>query len=245
MNRLPHAGLTGRRLLGFALRGGRRHVAVTTGAGLIAAVLNFATPVGALLLIGALTTGRDDLAAWYAAALLAAVLLTTLLGVARDRAATRTQSHMQRTLEPALWDRLLSLDLAFFRRHPVRRLLRRAQGVGLLRGMLGSGGLDALLGALFTALALTLLAVLDPWLGLAALALSAVILAGLAWLAWRQQRHDQEVYESVDDVQALMYPALLGIDEVHAYGAEAVVFDRWQGAFERQKTADDAGLRYA
>ncbi|MFD8981877.1 ATP-binding cassette domain-containing protein [Streptomyces sp. NPDC059564] len=243
--RLPHSGITGRRLLRFSLRGAAMPLTGTLAGGLLAAVLAFAAPIGSLLLITAVLTDDDALFGWTCAALLAAVPLGRLLAELRDHSTSALQTRIEGTVEPAVWERVLSLPLPFLRRYSSVRLLNHAGGIGRLRSLLGPSGLDALLSALFSAVAITLLMLVDGMLGLVAAAVTAGLLTLLGWLSWAQQKHDMRVYDAVESVQSTVYPALLGIDEVRAYGAQRLVFRKWWQGFDAQKRADDAGLRHA
>jgi ABC-type bacteriocin/lantibiotic exporter with double-glycine peptidase domain len=242
--RLPHDGLTGIRLLAFAAMGTRHRVGSTVAAGLLATLLTFVTPLGSLLLIVAAETGSHGLVTPAVALLALALPLAWAAGWVRDRTSTDLQGRLQAAAEPAVWDRLLSLPMPFFREHPLRSLLGYAGGIGRLRALFGTAGLDAVGSAVFSTVAVTLLTIVDPRLGGAACALTVVMLATVGWLCWRQQEYDTRVYAGVEGVQALLYPAMLGIDEVHSYGAEGMVYARWRKAFDSQKRADGAGLRF-
>ncbi|MFG2794362.1 ATP-binding cassette domain-containing protein [Streptomyces sp. NPDC048419] len=242
--RLPSAGLRGWALLRFALRGSGRAVTGTVVSGLVVSLLSFVVPIASLFLITALLLKQDDRVAWLCAAVIATVPAGWLLGRLRDHCLAVAQSGLQAGFEPAVWDRLLHLPLSFFRQHSTGTLFNHASGVSRLRLMLGSSGLDALINVVFAALAIALLSVVDLVLGLVAVGIAVTLLAGVTWLCWRQHRHDLEVYDAVESVQSMVYPALLGIDEVRVYGAQDLVFARWWKIFSRQKRSDDAGLRY-
>ncbi|MEU8550496.1 ATP-binding cassette domain-containing protein [Streptomyces roseoverticillatus] len=243
--RLPHRSPTGWRLLRLLSRGNRGALGLLLAAGTASALLGFALPVGAFAVMKAAT--REDSAALYTAvaAIAGAVLASTAFLLLRDKASATLQSHLQDTVETAVWDRLLSLGVSFLRRHSTGQLLACAGAVTQLRSMLGAGTLEALLGALFTSAAVSALAIADRWLGLAGTAIVLVFVTALAVLAWRQQRHDREVFDGVESAQATLYPALAGIEEVHLYAAEGFVHRSWWRSFERQKRADAAGLRCA
>ncbi|MEV6007871.1 ATP-binding cassette domain-containing protein [Streptomyces sp. NPDC051976] len=243
--RLPSEGLRGWRLLPFALRGSGPAMTGTVVTGLLVSALSFAVPVVSLFLVMALLLQQDGRVPWLCLAVISTVPLGWLLGGFRDRCVATVQTGLQAGLEPAVWDRLLHLPLSFFRRHSTSRLFNHASGVGRLRGMLGSSGLDALVNVVFAALAVALLSIVDVVLGLVAMGIAITLLAVVSWLSWRQHKHDLEVYDAVESVQSTVYPALLGIDEVRVYGAQDLVFARWWKIYSRQKREDDAGLRYA
>jgi ABC-type bacteriocin/lantibiotic exporter with double-glycine peptidase domain len=243
--RLPEEGSVRGRLLRLAFHGTAGTVTATVVTGLLAAAAAFAVPVTSLLLLTAVLTDDDTAFGWACAAVATAIPLGRLLGEARDRASARLQTAAQGAVEPAVWDHVLRLPSRFLRAYPPARLLHHAGGIGRLRGLLGASGLDALLGAVCAAVAVGLLMVVDLVLGLVAVAVAVLLLAAVSQLSWRQQKHDLRVYEAVEDVQATVYPALLGIEEVRAYGAGDLVVRRWHQVYEAQKQADDAGLRYA
>ncbi|GAB3356858.1 ATP-binding cassette domain-containing protein [Amycolatopsis echigonensis] len=245
MTTLPPEGMTGRGLLSFALAGERVRLAITAVLGLLATVFGFVVPLAGMVLAIAIAAANHD-AVPYAAGALAGLLALQLLTTAVvERGLLTLTDRAQDRLESALWHRLLSLPSAFFRQYPLRRLMGFAGGVGQLRGLLGSGGLTAALHAVFALVAVALLALLDPWLAVAATGMFGLVLGAMLWLSVRQQRHDTDVLAAVDDVQAAVYPAMLGIDDVRAFGAQSYVVSRWREAFTAQKRSDDKGLRYS
>ncbi|KPI02547.1 Xenobiotic-transporting ATPase [Actinobacteria bacterium OV450] len=243
--RLPYAAPEGWSLVRHCAAGAFGSLALALCAGLLATVLGFGVPLGAVRVMRAALSGEGDALLWTCLFLALAVGGSVLCAHVRDRAAVHFQGHVQSVMEPAVWDRLLSLDLPFFRRRSTARLLGHANGVTRFRQLLGDGALDVVLGAVFTSCALGLLLFLDPRLGLAGAGTALLLAVLVGWLGWFQQAHDRHVHDSVDDAQALLYPALTGIDEIHLYGCERAVFDRWWRVFSKQKAADTAGLRYA
>ncbi|MFI5611270.1 peptidase domain-containing ABC transporter [Amycolatopsis sp. NPDC051903] len=242
---LPHEGTTGRGLLSFALKGQRIRLIAAAVVGLLATVFGFVVPLAGMVLALAIGAGTRAAVPYLAGALLGLLALQLLTTAAVERGLLTLTDGAQDRLESAIWQRLLSLPAAFFRQYPLRRLMGFAGGVGQLRGLLGSGGLTAALHAVFALVAVALLGLLDPWLAVAATGLFALVLGAMLWLSVRQQRYDTAVLAAVDDVQAAVYPAMLGIDDVRAFGAQSYVVSRWRAAFGAQKRSDDAGLRYA
>lgn len=211
---------------------------------LLVSALAYAAGTAAPLLALLAATGGPD-RWWYAAGSVAALLAALACGTLADRLSTDAQSQVHARVEKAVWQRVLALPPTFFRSVPLRRVIGYATAVGSVRALLGAVGVDVAVGALAGALCTAGLAVLDLRLGALGLAAVLLVLAVVAVLARRQQHHDAAVFDGVDDVQAVLYPALRGIEEIHSYGAQDFVRDRWQRAFDRQKAADEAGLRHA
>ena len=229
---------SGAALAGFALRGARITGLGAALGGLVGTLCGLAAPLVALV---AALTGSG----WWLLAAAGALAVSLGIGLITDRCSAATQRHAQQRLEQAVWQRLLALPAAFFARHSLRSAIGYANAVGMCRALLGAAGIDAVLGALTAGLAAAGFFVVDWRIGLVAVAVMVVLLTATWVLSVRQQRYDRDVLTGVDDVQALLYPALLGIDEVAGYHAQPIILRRWQKVFGAQKAADDAGLRFA
>ncbi|MBB2987448.1 peptidase domain-containing ABC transporter [Terracoccus luteus] len=176
---------------------------------------------------------------------LALFVIAYLAGTASDRLGLRVQEEVADLAERRVWSRLLSLPVAFYAERSLRDVIGYANCVGMTRSLLGALGTESALGALTAAVATVLLCLVDLRLGLVALGVATTVLVAAVLLSWRQQQHDHVVMESVDAAHATLYPALTGLEELTAYGAQGTVERAWQRIFTRQKDADLRGLRYA
>ncbi|GAA1995552.1 ATP-binding cassette domain-containing protein [Nakamurella flavida] len=237
---LPSAP-TATTLTRFALRGSAGAATGSLLAGLVSTAAGLAVP---LLGLAAATDAGGHRTRWVVLAVLA-VVLSAAAGLAADAMSWRMQNRAYRRVESAVWRALLALPASFFARHPLRVVVGHASSVSMVRTLLGAAGIDTALAAISATACSAVLFLLDWRIALAGLGAALAVLAVVTELSRRQQRHDRTVFESVDDVQAVLYPALVGIDEVQAYGAQELIHRRFSAAFARQRTADDAGLRHA
>ncbi len=172
-------------------------------------------------------------------------LLAFAAGRIADPMALDLQEAVADRAEQRLWRHLLALPVTFFSSRSMRDVIGYANCVSMTRTLLGALGAETILGTLSAGVASALLCAVDPRLGIVAVTLTLTLLLVAALLAWGQQRHDHVVMECVDAAHATLYPALGGIEELTAYGAQGCVEGAWGAILTRQKDADLRGLRYA
>jgi NHLM bacteriocin system ABC transporter ATP-binding protein len=235
--------ITLRGLIGFSLGGSRRDLALFIFSGLAFGLLSLAVPLSMTFLVPRMLAGGTD-ELWWAAALLGAV---TVIGgfalLVRNAVSVRIQGRLQARLEPAVWDRLLSQDVSFFRQFSTGELVQRGNAIAQVRRVLSDVVVGAALGALFSLCSLAVVLVAAPALGLLLTGALAALGGLLVLLAKRQERHEEVVYSTYGEVYGLLYGLLLGIDKIQAAGREIQAFGRWTRLFRRQKIADAAALR--
>ncbi len=161
-----------------------------------------------------------------------------LFDVARGLALVRAQTRMDVTLEAAIWDRLLSLPLPFFRKYSAGDLASRAAGIGAIREVLAGTTLTALLGGVFSLWNLGFLYYVDPGLALAATGL--VVLAGVpAALATRYALNRQREVAKLDGkIEGLLLQFFSGISKLRVTATENRAFSVWARLFARRRDQD-------
>ncbi|WP_431681508.1 ATP-binding cassette domain-containing protein [Kitasatospora sp. KL5] len=227
----------------LAVPGARRDLARLTAAGLGAALLGLLVPLSTGVLLPQLLAADRHPVRWLALLLGSAVAASWLLVLVRNTAAVRLTGRVQSALEPAVWDRLLGHDARFFRDFSTGDLVHRANAVAQARQAMSEVLVGAVLGAVFATSGLTVLLLVDPWLGglllLTVLAATGLLLA----LGRRRQRHESEVFELHGRLHGVLYGLLLGIDKIQTAGREIQAFARWAVPFAAQKRADAAAQR--
>ncbi|MFE5581537.1 ATP-binding cassette domain-containing protein [Kitasatospora sp. NPDC056531] len=231
--RLPRRIDGFRQLLAFARYGGRRGrpTAVVVLGGLAALV-------GSLVPLAAVRLGGRHVVAELILWSVALVGVTLLLG-RRDKGFAAELGHLQQTLEPALWDRVLDPDLPDARRCSPGALVAAATSVANLRSFVGAALLDGLLALALACSTLVLLTSVRIWFGVVQL----VVIGGALLLLWRIARGGPRPAEEGEDSAALLYSALTSIDEIHVYGREHAVIERWAATASRRRSTRAAELR--
>lgn len=233
---LPAGPLSAWDLLRFGLRGSERDLLLVLGAGALAGLLGLLPAVATGWIINQLVPeGQVDQLVAVGLGLLLVALSSGALQIARGLTLLRVQSRLDASLQAAIWDRLLSLPVPFFRSYTSGDLGARAMGISEIRAMLAGHMVTTLLNSVFSLFNLALLYYYAPGLasvalGLVALALAVTLLIGRAYL--RNQRVLQAIQAEVGSV---VLQLLRGIVKIRVSGAENHAFAQWAERFARQK----------
>ncbi|MFF1873523.1 ATP-binding cassette domain-containing protein [Kitasatospora herbaricolor] len=242
---LPAGDLAPADLARFVLSvpGARLDLGRLAVAGLLSALLGLLIPLSTGVLLPNLLAADRHPVRWLAVLLGSAVLASWLLVIVRNTAAVRLTGRVQSALEPAVWDRLLGHDARFFRDYTTGDLVHRANAVAQARQALSEVLVGAVLGAVFATSGLTVLLLVDPWLGGLLLLAVLAVTGWLLLLGRRRQRHESTVFELHGRLHGVLYGLLLGIDKIQTAGREIQAFARWAVPFAEQKRADAAAQR--
>ena len=160
---------------------------------------------------------------------------STLFQLARSIALTRLESFADGTLQAAIWDRLLRLPLAFFRRFETGDLMIKAMAPTQLRKILSDVALSSTLAALFSPVNFVLMMMYDVRLAVAAGGLTLATCFVLFGLSYRQLRFERTRLKAEASVNSLTLQVLAGIKKIRLMGAENRSFARWLEAFAVQR----------
>lgn len=232
-----------RALAALALSGCRRDLLVFGVSGVAFGLLSLAVPLAIGTVVPLLAFGGPSQVWWLAGLLAGAIGTASLTLLARNAAVIRLQGRLQDTLEPAIWDRLLRHEAAFFRQFSTGELVQRGNAIAEIRQVMSGVLVNAVLGAAFSITSMILVLLISWQLGLILLAGVAVLLIVLLGLARRQVRYETTIFEAYGEVYGLLYAVLLGIDKIQTAGREIQAFARWAGLIRRARVADAATMR--
>ncbi|HEV3072835.1 MAG TPA: NHLP bacteriocin export ABC transporter permease/ATPase subunit [Thermoanaerobaculia bacterium] len=233
---LPDRAVGIRDLLRFALRGRRRDLAAIVAMGIGGGLLALLLPVVTGQVFGNVIPGADRprLLA-MTLALIAGALAAGAFQVTRSIAVLRLGGRIDGGLQAAVWARLLSLPVEFFRRFTVGDLAVRSLGVDAIRDLLTGNVLTSFLALVFSLFSFALLFYYSWRLALVATGLIAVLMAVTAALIYLQLRHQRDVLELQGRLASLLFGLISGIDKLHLGGAEGRAFARWAEVFAEQR----------
>jgi NHLM bacteriocin system ABC transporter ATP-binding protein len=233
---LPDRALGIRDLLRFALRGRRRDLAAIVAMGIGGGLLALLLPVVTGQVFGDVIPGADRrrLLA-MTLALVAGALAAGAFQVTRSIAVLRLGGRIDGGLQAAVWSRLLSLPVDFFRRFTVGDLAVRSLGVDAIRDLLTGNVLTSFLALVFSLFSFALLFYYSWRLALVATSLIAVLMAVTAALIYLQLRHQRDVLDLQGRLASLLFGLISGIDKLHLGGAEGRAFARWAEVFAEQR----------
>lgn len=171
------------------------------------------------------------------ALVLALVGLTTAsFDIVRHLSIVRLESKMSATVQPAMWDRVLSLPITFFRRFAAGDLAQRVNAIEAIRAVLSGATLSALMTSLFSIFLLLQMFFYSWPLALLGFALVLVAMAVTMLAAYFKLRLQRAVMALDGRIAAIVLQLLSGISKIRVVGAESRAFAEWAREFARKKT---------
>jgi ATP-binding cassette subfamily C protein len=167
--------------------------------------------------------------------LLAAALGQAGFAVTRSIALLRIEGRVDAALQPAVWDRLLTLPAPFFRRFTAGDLASRAAAVGTIRQLLSGATADALLVAVFSAWNMGLLFYLDRHLALWALVPVSALLLVVGLAAWRMLAHQRPAQHVRQRLAGRVLQYVASIAKLRVTASEPRAFARWAEEYVAQR----------
>jgi NHLM bacteriocin system ABC transporter ATP-binding protein len=236
---LPDRPITPLDVLRFSSRRARRDIVFTIAIGLGLGSLTTLIPLLTGQVFDTIIPGAErGFLLQLTLVLLCVYAGQSVFDVSRGLALVRAQTRMDVTLEAAIWDRLLSLPLPFFRQYTAGDLASRAAGIGQIREVLAGTTLAAVLSGLFSIWNLGLLFLIDPSLAFAAAGL-VVVAAIPAVVATRYSLNLQREVAAVDGkIEGLLIQLFAGVSKLRVTAAENRAFSVWARLFARRRDQD-------
>ena len=233
---LPATVISARDALVFATRGLGRDAKLLATMGVLAGLLALLTPIA----MGELLAGvipRGDTAMWIA------ILLAVGLGalgsasfeIVRGFALLRIEGRIDESLQAAVWDRLLSLPVSFFRKFTAGDLADRANGIDAIRQLLTGAAAISFLGAIFSIFSYVLLFWYSWKLALCATVALAALIGFTFLLARAQMTRQRAQFELQGEIEGIVFQLITGLGKLRVANAENHAFERWAERFATQK----------
>jgi NHLM bacteriocin system ABC transporter ATP-binding protein len=242
---LPDAALSLVDVLRFGLHGCRRDLTTALAMSVAASLLAMLVPLAVALLFDTVIPGALRSQLWQ----LMAILIVAAIGTAgfqitRSIALLRLNGRMGASVQAAVWDRLLSLPLTFFRPYTAGDLAMRAMGVDTARQIVFGSGMNALLNGVFSLFYFILMFYYDASLAWTAVVVIAVALVVTLSISHTQLRRQREVARLSIRTAGTMLQLVTGISKIRVAGSEAHAFALWSRLFTAQRRAQ-YGVRRA
>jgi NHLM bacteriocin system ABC transporter ATP-binding protein len=234
--RLPDRPLEARDLIRASLRGGHRDLVEIALVGVAGGLLALLVPVVTGRVFGSVIPGADRSQLLpMVLALVMGALASAVFQITRSIAVLRLGGKMDGAVQAAVWDRLLELPAAFFRRYPVGDLANRSMGIDTIRELLTGNVITSVLAAIFSLFSFLLLFYYSWRLALLATSLVVVLMAVTLGLVWLQLRHQRELFRLQGKVASLLFGLIGGIGKLRVGGAEPRAFALWAQRFTEQR----------
>lgn len=168
--------------------------------------------------------------------LLALIILTTsLFQIVQNIAILRLQGRVGADVQAAVWERILSLPVAFFRKFTAGDLGARAMGISAIQETLSGVTLNAILSGIFSLFSFGLLFYLDGKLALIATILVLGAVAATFVAGFKQVKYQRIITKAQGKISGMVLQTITGISKFRAIGAEGRAFATWAREFSYLK----------
>ncbi len=219
-----------RRLLQY-LRPYRLRVAAAIAILLVSALVELAGPwLTMIALDDAIPSGDRRLLLLLAAAFFASLLAAFVLQYAQTLITTALGQNVMRDLRRQIFARLQRLDLAFYDRNPVGRLMTRVTSDVEVLNELFSSGVVTVFGDVFTLLMIVVAMMAMDWrLGLVALAVMPAVFVVALLFRIRIRRAYRDIRVRLARINAFVQEHISGMAVVQWFGQERSTSKRFRG----------------
>ena len=220
----------------FGLRGCGRDLAVVAAMGLAGALLGMLPSYATGVLFNSVIPGaqRPQLLQ-LTLVLVVCALAAALFNITRAVALLRVEGRMSGAVQAAVWDRLLSLPMPFFRPYTAGNLAVRAMGIDAIRQVVSGATVSAVLGGVFSLVNFALMFSYSPAMAWRASLLILVAVAITAVGSWLQLRHQRGVSAIQARVSGVVLQLLMAVAKLRVAGAEPRAFAQWASRFSEQR----------
>ncbi len=223
-------------VLSFGLRGLRRDLLMVLLMGLAVGLLGVLGPIATGIVFDRAIPQADSAQLLTIGLLLLVIALASaLFQVVRSIAMLRIEGRVEGAVQAAIWDRLLSLPVPFFRNYSSGDLGMRAMGVSAIRLAISGPVVTAILGGIFSLFNLLLLFAYDVRLALVAMGLVLLAVAFTSGAGYLQVRHQRALAELQGRIAGTVLQFINGIAKFRVAGAEQRAFATWAEQFSRQR----------
>ena len=243
----PDTPLDGWGLLRFALACDMGSLAIILLAAGASALLALLTPVISGAIFDLIVPTGDYEGLRTVTLVLAGAAVGTLgFSIAQALSQLRLQGRLDAVVQAAVWDRLLNLPPAFFRRYEVGDLAARAAGINTLSAQMTGVMMSSLFGGVFAIVSFAMMLYYQWQLALAGLGFVVVTLAGSAAFAVAERRFARMQLELGGALAARVFQYMSGIAKLRTAGAEPFAFWDWSRRFSHAVvlTARTARITY-
>ncbi len=158
---------------------------------------------------------------------ISSALFTALIGLTRNISVARIGQKMQVEGQSAIWNRLFSLPVTFFKEYEAGEIYNRANAVTQICQIVGGQLIPALLGTLLSVIYIFQLSWFAKPLVLPSLAILGILLAHVLLSGVLQVKYNRKCIEECSRGTSILYQLIGGIVQIRTAGAEIRAYQRW------------------
>ncbi|MFE9405691.1 NHLP bacteriocin export ABC transporter permease/ATPase subunit [Streptomyces sp. NPDC006530] len=233
---LPDRPLSKWGLLRFSLRGTRADVRRLLLAALVTVALGALVPIATGQVLGVyVPRAQSGLIVRVSLAVVVTGIVSASFMLLQNLTVLRMEGRIESTLQPAVWDRLLSLPTRFFAGRSTGELASAAMGVSAIRRVLSGIGPVVVQAGTVGVMNLVLLLCLSVPLALVTVALLIVIAAVFLTLGMWELRWQRRLVELGNKLNNQAFQTLRGLPKLRVAAAESFAYGAWAAEFARSR----------
>jgi ATP-binding cassette subfamily C protein len=233
----PERKLTLKDLLSFGVEGcWKKDLKVIFMMSLLAALVGLAAPIiTGLIFDSVIPSGNHLQLVEIGAFLLASTLSASIFEMTKSFAMLRVEGKVDFALQAAVWDRLLSLPVDFFRPFNSGDLASRSLAISEIRRILSGLIITSIIACVFSVFNLVLLFYYSFELALLAMMMIGLVLFLTYVLGRKQMVYEGDLVSLNNLNEGVVFQLISGIQKFKVAGAEERAFFRWIKGYEASR----------
>ncbi|OPX92341.1 MAG: Toxin RTX-I translocation ATP-binding protein [Pelotomaculum sp. PtaB.Bin117] len=214
----------------------RQDFAMVSLMGILGGLLGIVVPVATGIVFDTVIPGGEKVQLIHVAFFLAASAVAAMFfQLIRSFAMQRILGKMDGSIQAAIWDRVLSLPVPFFRDYTSGELAMRAMAITQIRTIVSETMVATILTSIFSFFNLILLFYYNVKLAVLAVCLLALAIAVTYSLGRIMTGYERQVVDISNRISGLVLQFFGGVAKFRVAGAESRAFYQWSGEFSRQR----------
>lgn len=200
--------------------------------GILGGLLGMLTPVVTGIIFDRVIPDGERLLLTQIGFLLMAIALTTFaFNLTRGFAMHRIEGKAEADLQAAVWDRLISLPVPFFKNYTAGELAGRAMGISQIRSILSGAVANTIVSGIFSIFYFILLFYYSWKLALICTLIVLVVVVISLLFGYLQIRYERQLVDLNNMLAGKIFGLLSGVSKIKTSGAEKRAFNIWAQDF--------------
>ncbi len=202
--------------------------------GILGGLLGALTPIVTGIIFDSVIPDGEKILLTQIGFLLIAIAVTTFaFNLTRSLAMHRIEGRTEADLQAAIWDRLLSLPVPFFKDYTAGELSGRAMGISQIRSILSGAVANTMISGIFSVFYLILLFYYSWKLALISTLIVIVVMAVSLLFGFLQIRYERQLIDLNNTLSGKVFGLLTGVSKIKTSGAEKRAFNNWARDFSQ------------
>jgi len=202
--------------------------------GILGGLLGMLTPVVTGIIFDKVIPDGERLLLTQIGFLLMAIAVTTFaFNLTRAFAMHRIEGQTEADLQAAVWDRLLSLPVPFFKDYTAGELAGRAMGISHIRSILSGAVANTMISGIFSVFYFILLFYYSWKLALISTLIVVAVMAISLLFGFLQIRYERQLVDLNNNLAGKIFGLLNAVSKIKTSGSERRAFNNWAKDFSQ------------